>query len=64
MRKPKRSGGAKQRPERNLPGGRAWARVEQDALSRGLGLETPPPTEPGPSDGKKHARRPARKKRG
>ena len=56
MRRPKRPGEKAPPPEREIPGGRAWGRLQQDALSRGLEVEPPPVGEdvitPPPGQGK------------
>jgi hypothetical protein len=41
MRRPKSPGAKKAPPEREIAGGRAWARVQQQALARGLVVKPP-----------------------
>jgi hypothetical protein len=45
MRRPKRPGEKEGPPEREILGGRAFGRVQQDALRRGVTLEPPPAAE-------------------
>jgi len=62
MRRPKTAGKKKAPAEPKLPGGRAWARVQQFALARGLPVE-PAPNAAEAAPEPKPARSPAKKKR-
>jgi hypothetical protein len=61
MKRPIKRGANKTPVERKVPGGRAWARIAQDALARGLSIKAPPSTQVPAA--KKAVRRPARSKR-